>query len=954
MATLSIVESVDAFVETIEKSGLLSADAMAKVRELAAKSDNPKALARPLVKEGVLTNWQANQLLYGFHKLVIGKYKLLSQLGAGEMGRVYLAEHVQMARRHCLKVLSRRHTIKPDVLKRFLDEAQRVCALEHRNLSHVYDVNQSADQYYLVMEYVEGQDLQSLVAKAGKLPVAETLEYARQTAEGLAHAHEQGVVHGDLKPSNLVLEEGGTIKILEIGQARLAEGPQGPIDKDETAETTSLAAAIHHAPEQRGQTRTIDQRSDVYSLGSVLVCLLTGKAAPDAATAETQLKQVAKLPDSLLKLCLQMMAEDPSERPANMQAVLSDLSAVERERSLPPIPAGKSADSKPAAEARPPAKAKKPPVAKAIAEPGALPVAKSLDAPPVAVEPAEAEAEAEESSPFAGFAIQTKGRVGARKPPVKSPAGDAPAVAVSASGASTDSATAKKSNLPLILGGSIGGGVLALAGICLIVYLVFFRDGGTPTEVAQAPKGASAAAAVESEAEGSPTESNPGESNPAAETNPTAEANPTPSAPTATKAPEPTAAPAANGTAKATPEPAKPADPPMPAPTPEPAPTETKPADPPMPAPTPEPAPAPTPPPAAPKPMAPVGNPLEGFAKAVSLPKLGSAMSDLPPEALAPKALGPCKVDAGILVIARLKGGEFAARGGRQKFEMVAANGGTALQDWEVNLNGPEGKILVAKLGVKEGNIAFQWTPEGAKEANAPYLGNCALELIAGTGNHVVALREPVVGPPLDIELEKQGTAKWTVDHLPDPKNIHFEVTKLNGIPRQKYDPENVMKGVGEDVTVWTGPNDDVMPLGIRLTSAVSGKNLQVTSVPWLRFEGMKKAEKYSKKVLATGKAGAAQRLSALTQQREALPKGEQTDAQRNLLSQQIEALNKGASQVEAITGFIDSLKGTGKMHFRIYYAAEEGAQVDLLVTNTEPAAPAADAPAEAPADAKK
>ena len=945
MATLSIVESVDAFVATIEKSGLLPAEAMAKVRELAAKSDSPKALARPLVKDGTLTNWQANQLLYGFHKLVIGKYKLLNQLGAGEMGRVYLAEHVQMGRRHCLKVLSRRHTSKPEVLKQFLDEAQRVCALEHRNLSHVYDVNQSGDQYYLVTEYVEGQDLQSLVAKGGKLPVAEALGYARQTAEGLAHAHEQGVVHGDLKPSNLVLDDGGTVKILEIGQARLAEGPQGPIDKDETAETTSLAAVIHHAPEQRGQTRTIDQRSDVYSLGSVLVCLLTGKGAPDAAAAETQLKQVTKLPESLLKLCLRMMAERPDDRPANMQSVLTDLDEVERERSLPPMPPTKQTDAKPAAEAKPP-KAKKPPVAKALAESGALPVAKSLDTSAAAVEPAEPQDE--DTSPFAGFSIQTKGSAGARKPPAKAATTQAPAPAVAPSDSSAAAATARKSYLPLILGGSIGGGVLALASICLIVYFVFFRDSGEPAEVAQAPTGASQTAAVETAPEGNPTESIPEESNPAAESNPSAEANPTaatnPAAATsaAAKPPEPSAAPAASGAENPMPEPVKPADPPTPAPMPEVKPTETKPADPPMPAPAP--APTPEPPAATPKPMAPVGNPLEGFAKAVSLPKLGSAMSDLPPEALAPKALGPCKVAPGILVIARLKGGEFASRGGRQKFDLVAANSGTAPQDWEVNLDGTDGKILVAKLGVKEGNLSFQWTPEGAKEANAPYLANCALELSAGSGHHVVALREPVVGPPLAIEFEKQGTAKWVVDHLPDPKSIHFEVTKLEGMPRQKYDPENVMRGVGEDMTVWTGPADETMPLGIKLTSAVTGKNLQVTSAPWLKFEGMKKAEKYSKKILAANKAGATQRLSVLTQQREVLKKGKETEAQVNLLDLEIEALSKGASQVEAITGFIDSLKGTGKIHFRIYYAAEEGTEVDLLVTSSEAAAPEKDA----------
>ena len=140
------------------------------------------------------------------------------------------------------------------MLKRFLDEA-RAFALEHRNLSHVYDVNQGGDQYYIVMEYVEGQNLQSLVEKAGKLPIAEALDYVRQTAEGLAHAHEHGVVHGDLKPSNLVLDVSRTVKILDIGQARLAESPATPSEKDETTETASLAAAIHHAPEQRGQVR---------------------------------------------------------------------------------------------------------------------------------------------------------------------------------------------------------------------------------------------------------------------------------------------------------------------------------------------------------------------------------------------------------------------------------------------------------------------------------------------------------------------------------------------------------------------------------------------------------------------------------------------------------------------------------------------------------------------------
>jgi hypothetical protein len=315
-------------------------------------------------------------------------------------------------------------------------------------------------------------------------------------------------------------------------------------------------------------------------------------------------------------------------------------------------------------------------------------------------------------------------------------------------------------------------------------------------------------------------------------------------------------------------------------------------------------------------------------------------MADLPPEALAPQTLGPCKIDPKILVIARLKGGEFAARGGRQKFEMGAAGGGTALQDWEINLVGPETPILVAKLGVKDGNVTFQWTPEGAKEANAPYLANCALELSAGSGHHIVAFREPVAGPPLALEFEKPGSAKWAVDHLPDPKSIHFEIAKLEGVPRQKYDPENVMRGVGEDVTVWTGPADDGMALGIKLTSGLSGKSVQVMSTPWLKFEGMKKPEKYSKKMMAGGKAAATQRLNFLTQQLNSLGNGrdERTEQQRGLLNQEIETINKGAAQVDALSGFIDALQGTGKIHFRIFYQADETTQVDLLVTSNDAA----------------
>jgi serine/threonine protein kinase len=954
MATLSMVESVEAFLATIEKSGILSPEALAKVRESAAKADSPMALARPLVKDGTLTKWQASQLLYGYHQLVIGKFKLLDQLGAGEMGRVYLAEHIQMGRRHSLKVLSRRHVAKPDVLKRFLAEAQQVCGLDHRNLSHVYDINQDGDRYYLVMEYVEGQDLQRLVEKSGRLPAADAVDYVRQTAEGLAHAHENKLFHGDLKPSDLVVDESGTVKVLGIGQGRLAEGPAAPAGQDETGETASLAAAIHHAPEQRGSMRTINHKSDIYSLGSIFCYLLAGKAAADAAEAEKLLQGVAEVPAELTRLCLAMMAEKPDERPASMQAVIDELAVAGRSK-----PAAKSPEARPPvgsngkdkASAAPP-KAKKPPVARPLGEGASLPVAKALEEPAAAEEIAAAPAE-EEPAPFGGFAIQTKGRVGV-KPPVKSQPSSAAAVA-SADGPSA-AAEKKTSYLPLIIGGSIGGGVLALTGVALLVYVLFFR-GGESTEIADASKRSESTAAESTESAASPAgegnpENNPGgETNPGAESNPTVEANPATeanpgAAATPAVATTPETKPANPNPATAAPMPAeapKPAETPAAAPMPMPMPTATTPETPaPMPAPMPEP-PKPEPPkPEPPKPAPPAGDPFVGFAKAVTLPKLGTGMGDIPPEALEPKVLGPCKVDEKALVIARLIGGEFATRGGRQKFEMAAANGGTALQDWEVSLTGGEGPLVIAKLSGKGGNLTFQWTPEAAREPNAPFLMNCAVSLSAGKGLHTVALREPVTGPPLAVEVEKSGSVKWLVENLPDPKSVYFEVTKLDGIAKQKYDPENVMRGSGEDLTVWIGPADDSLPLGLKLTSSISGKNVQVSSQSWIKFEGMKKAEKYSKKMLTSGKTTVTQQLNFLTQRLTALGNGrdERTEQQRSLINQQIEELNKGASQVDALATFLESLQTGGAVHFRVYYLAEENAQVDLVVTDGAAAAP--------------
>src|SRR5262245_11384453 len=232
MAALTPVASVEALVSVIEKSGLFSSDALAKVRDAATKASEPKALARDLVKAGTLTRWQAEQLINGYHRLLIGNYKLLDQITTSPTGRVYLAEHAQMGRRHSLKVLARRLASMPDAVKHFLDSARVACSLDHRNISHVYDVNQDRIGHYGVMKLIEGEDREQFVERTGRVSLVQALDFIRPAADGLAHAHENGVVHGDLKPANLLRDHSGTIKILEIGQAGVGAKPETEEDAD--------------------------------------------------------------------------------------------------------------------------------------------------------------------------------------------------------------------------------------------------------------------------------------------------------------------------------------------------------------------------------------------------------------------------------------------------------------------------------------------------------------------------------------------------------------------------------------------------------------------------------------------------------------------------------------------------------------------------------------------------
>ena len=200
----------------------------------------------------------------------ISHYKILEKLGQGGMGVVYKAEDTRLKRSVALKFLPQAFTADPVAKERFIQEAQAASALEHPNICNIHEINETDDgQLYIVMACYEGQTLKERLA-AGALPVAETIDVARQIAEGMAEAHEKGIVHRDIKPANIMITEKGQIKIMDFGLAKLAG------QMKVTKSGTPLGTAPYMSPEQtRGEK--VDHRSDIWSLGVVIYEMLTGE-----------------------------------------------------------------------------------------------------------------------------------------------------------------------------------------------------------------------------------------------------------------------------------------------------------------------------------------------------------------------------------------------------------------------------------------------------------------------------------------------------------------------------------------------------------------------------------------------------------------------------------------------------------------------------------------------------
>jgi len=318
------------FLDLVKRSQLVEEDQLEKfLAEFRAQNgdelpERQEALAEALVEAELITQWQAEKLLAGKHRgFMLGKYKLLGELGKGGMSTVYLAEHILMRARRAIKILPRNRVEDSTYLERFRLEARAAAKLDDPNIVRAYDIDQDGNTHYIVMEYVEGQDLHQLVKAKGHLKFEVAADYIAQVSRGLDHAHQMGLVHRDIKPANCLLDNNGVVKLLDMGLARIIDDTASlTIDNNENV----LGTADYLAPEQALNSHSADARADIYSLGCTLYFLLTGHPPfAEGSISERLMKHQVESPPSVIKdrpdvpptllhICEKMMSKKPGDR----------------------------------------------------------------------------------------------------------------------------------------------------------------------------------------------------------------------------------------------------------------------------------------------------------------------------------------------------------------------------------------------------------------------------------------------------------------------------------------------------------------------------------------------------------------------------------------------------------------------------------------------------------------
>ncbi|MGE0131247.1 MAG: LpqB family beta-propeller domain-containing protein [Blastocatellales bacterium] len=256
-------------------------------------------LKQPVV--AVAAGWFADQAVLSGSLtagLSLGRYRILSRLGAGGMGEVYLAEDTQLDRKVAVKLLPAEFTAQPERVRRFIREAKAASALNHPNILTIHEIGQlqteAGSLHFIVTEYVDGQTLRASMA-AGRMPLSAALDVAIQAAGALNAAHDAGIIHRDIKPENLMLRPDGYVKLLDFGLAKLAEKDSpaslsesesnAPASPKRTTEPGAVMGTAHYMSPEQARGIEADARTDVFSLGVVLYEMIAGRAPFDGVNA---------------------------------------------------------------------------------------------------------------------------------------------------------------------------------------------------------------------------------------------------------------------------------------------------------------------------------------------------------------------------------------------------------------------------------------------------------------------------------------------------------------------------------------------------------------------------------------------------------------------------------------------------------------------------------------------
>jgi serine/threonine-protein kinase len=327
----------------IRRSGILNDRQFEEVRDKILRGEYPRdssALAERLVAERVLTEFQSSRLLRNkAHGFVVGGYVVLARLGEGNKGRVFKAQHKLMGRLVALKIIAPQIASRASSIARFHREMRLLGRLDHPNVVRAFDADQVGDLLYIVMEFVAGRDLEQLLQDRGPLAPSEVAAYMAHAALGLGHAHDRGIVHRDVKPTNLILSADGQVKVLDLGLGALMEADSET--SFATAAGHSVGTLNYMSPEQ-ATASDVDGRSDLFSLGCTMYHLLTGRIPFPGETVVECLTRRARgdpvpitdlrpdLPPRLVGVLDRLMANRPEHRFQTAAEAAQALQAVAR------------------------------------------------------------------------------------------------------------------------------------------------------------------------------------------------------------------------------------------------------------------------------------------------------------------------------------------------------------------------------------------------------------------------------------------------------------------------------------------------------------------------------------------------------------------------------------------------------------------------------------------------